>query len=141
MKVTLLLNGKTAGTYLKTGIDDYVSRLGHYISFSAVELKESQDMLKQVRPSDYLILLDERGKEYGSVSWARHLEDLFVHSQKDIVFAIGGPFGFAKEDYARADEMMSLSQMTFSHQMVRLIFLEQLYRAMTIIKGEHYHHE
>jgi 23S rRNA (pseudouridine1915-N3)-methyltransferase len=141
MKVTLLLTGKTSVPYLKTGMDDYGSRLTHYMNFKVVELKDSEKILKSLKPSDYVVLLDERGKSYSSVDWAQHLESFFVHSQRDLVFAIGGPFGFSPEEYKRADEMLSLSQMTFSHQLVRLIFMEQLYRAMTIIKGEPYHHQ
>lgn len=153
MNVTLLLSGKTDIPYLKTGIDDYAGRLRHYMDFKIIELKDSDKasnaaklkgsngILKTLKPSDYLALLDERGKSYSSVDWARHLESFFVHSSRDIVFAIGGPFGFSEEEYKRADEMLSLSQMTFSHQLVRLIFMEQLYRAMTIIKGEPYHHQ
>jgi len=86
-------------------------------------------------------LLDERGQSFSSVDWARNLEQKAAHLPKDLVFVIGGPYGFPKELYDRSDELLSLSKMTMSHQLVRLVFLEQLYRAMTIIKGEHYHHE
>ncbi|MCI2082094.1 MAG: 23S rRNA (pseudouridine(1915)-N(3))-methyltransferase RlmH [Bacteroidales bacterium] len=141
MKVTLLLKGKTTDSYLKTGMDDYAARIGRYVNFEVVELKDSQDLLKKIKPSDHLVLLDENGNAYDSVSWARHLESFFVHSSKDLVFAVGGPYGFTAREYARGDEMVSLSKMTFSHQLVRVIFLEQLYRAMTIIKGEPYHHQ
>lgn len=98
-------------------------------------------ILKAVRPSDHLVLMDERGQMFSSKDWARDLEQKSVRLQGDLVFVIGGPYGFSGEVYARANGMISLSKMTFSHQMVRLIFVEQLYRAHTIIKGEPYHHE
>ncbi len=156
MKVTLLLVGKTAFAYLNEGISIYVERLKRYCTFNLVEIpelksagalseeqiraKEGELILRSVKPSDELVLLDERGKSFDSVSWARHLEQKALHSSRDTVFVIGGAYGFSKAVYDRADDMLSLSRMTFSHQMVRLIFLEQLYRAFTIIKGEPYHH-
>ena len=96
--------------------------------------------MKYARPSDEVVLLDERGKERDSVTWASGLQERFLRDSRDLVFVIGGPYGFSKRVYDRADALMSLSKMTFSHQMARLIFLEQLYRAFTIIKGEPYHH-
>ena len=140
MKVKLLLTGKTSERYLREGMDMYVARIGHYVPFELVEVAEGQ-ILKHVRPGDWLVLLDERGQSFSSVDWARNLEQKSAHLPKDLVFAIGGPYGFTKEQYDRSDELLSLSKMTMSHQLVRLVFLEQLYRAMTIIKGEHYHHE
>lgn len=157
MRITLLTVGKTDVKWVRDGIDLYSSRLRHYIPFSMDEIpelkgtssltreqiktKEGELILKRLRPSDEVILLDEHGKEYTSMEWARNLEARLSRSGKDIVFIIGGAFGFSQEVYSRADGKMSLSRMTFSHQMVRTIFIEQLYRAFTIIKGEPYHHE
>ena len=135
----------------------YQSRLVHYVPFSIVEIPELKNMsafskeqikekegeliLKNIRPSDEVILLDEHGKEYRSVTFAKMLEEKMSRSGRDLVFVIGGAYGFSGDVYARADSKISLSQMTFSHQMIRLIFTEQIYRACTIIKGEPYHHE
>lgn len=156
MKILLLVIGKTDEDYLVTGIKKYVGRLGHYVSFEMKEipdirnrktLSEEQQkkaesflLLSQLQPSDQVILLDERGKSYTSVEFSESLEKGMASGAKRMVFVIGGPYGFDKEVYDRADAKMSLSPMTFSHQMVRLIFLEQLYRAFTILKGEPYHH-
>ena len=156
MKILLLVIGKTDEDYLVTGIKKYVGRLGHYVSFEMKEipdirnrktLSEEQQkkaesflLLSQLQPSDQVILLDERGKNYTSVEFSESLEKGMSSGAKRMVFLIGGPYGFDKEVYDRADAKMSLSPMTFSHQMVRLIFLEQLYRAFTILKGEPYHH-
>lgn len=157
MKLKLIAVGKTVEKYLQQGVGIYADRLGHYASFEMVELadlkqtsslsreqikeKEGENILKNVKSSDFLILLDERGKMLSSKDWARDLEQKSAHLSRDIVFVIGGPYGFSEAVYSRADDKLSLSKMTFSHQMVRLIFLEQLYRAFTIIKGEPYHHE
>ena len=140
MKVKLLLTGKTSDRYLREGIDLYAARIGHYVPFELLEVAEGQQ-LKQIRPGDYVVLLDERGQSFSSVDWARNLEQKAAHLPKDLVFVIGGPYGFSQALYDRSDELLSLSRMTMSHQLVRLVFLEQLYRAMTILKGEHYHHE
>ena len=157
MKITLLTVGKTDKDWVKQGMDIYVSRLKHYIPFIITEIpelknvsalsreqikaKEGELILKNVKPADNLVLLDERGKEYSSVEFAKVLQDKINYEGKDIVFVIGGAYGFSEDVYRRASSMMSLSRMTFSHQMVRAIFAEQLYRAFTIIKGEPYHHE
>jgi len=157
MKVKLLLVGKTVEEYLKKGIAGYQERLKHYVSFELVEIpelkgassltreqvktKEGELILKQIRESDDVILLDEHGGRFSSIAWARHLEQKMAHSSRDIVFVIGGCYGFSQAVYDRACSKLSLSDMTFSHQLVRLIFMEQLYRAFTIIKGEPYHHE
>ena len=157
MKLKLITVGKTVEKYLKEGIGIYTGRLGHYASFEMVELpdlkqtsslseaqikeREGEMILKTVRPSDYLILLDERGKMLSSKELARDLEQKSAHLSRDVVFVIGGPYGFSDAVYERCDGKLSLSRMTFSHQMVRLLFVEQLYRAFTIIKGEPYHHE
>ncbi len=157
MKITLLTVGKTDVKWVREGLDLYVSRLSHYIQFSLVEIPElrnvssfSQAQIKEkegdlilaaIRPSDEVILLDEHGKEFRSVEFARFLEERMARSGRDMVFVIGGAYGFSPKVYDRADRKMSLSAMTFSHQMVRTIFAEQLYRAFTIMRGEPYHHE
>ena len=157
MKIALLTVGKTDKDWVKQGLDIYVSRLKHYIQFIITEIpelknaaslsrdqikgKEGELILKNVKQADTLILLDERGKEYSSTEFAKVLQDKINYEGKDIVFVIGGAYGFSDEVYRRANSKISLSRMTFSHQMVRAIFAEQLYRAFTIIKGEPYHHE
>lgn len=157
MKITLLTVGKTDKDWVKEGLDIYVSRLKHYIPFSVVEIpelknvsalskeqiktREGELILKNVRPTDDVILMDERGKQYTSVELARVLQDKISYIGKDIVFVIGGAYGFSDDVYSRADSKISLSKMTFSHQMVRAIFAEQIYRAFTIMRGEPYHHE
>lgn len=157
MKITLLTVGKTDKDWVKKGLDIYVSRLKHYISFNITEIpelknvsalttaqikqKEGELILKNVRSADELILLDERGSMLSSVEMAKKLQDKITYSGRDIVFVIGGAYGFSDDVYDRADSKISLSKMTFSHQMVRVIFVEQLYRSFTIIKGEPYHHE
>ena len=157
MKLTLLTVGKTDIPWVKDGIDQYVSRLKHYCNFVLTEIpqlksvsalskdeikaREGDLILKNVKNGDCLILLDERGKEFTSVEFAGFLQERMNHSTNDIIFAVGGAYGFSPEVYARADKKISLSKMTFSHQMVRTIFTEQLYRAFTILRGEPYHHE
>lgn len=156
MKTTLILVGKTNGKLFNEGIDDYAKRIGHYTPFavkvlpelkSTKSLSESQQSDKEVEddsqdhlPSDFVVLLDEHGTEYRKMEFAKWVEKR-RNSGRDLVFVIGGPYGFSPDVYNRADALISLSRMTFSHQMVRLIFVEQLYRACTIIKGEPYHHE
>lgn len=156
MKTTLILVGKTNGKLFNEGIDDYAKRIGHYTPFavkvlpelkstkslseSQQEDKEGKMILKTISPSDFVVLLDEHGTEYRSMEFAKWVEKR-RNSGRDLVFVIGGPYGFSPDVYNRADALISLSRMTFSHQMVRLIFVEQLYRACTIIKGEPYHHE
>lgn len=157
MKITLLTVGKTDRGYLKEGIDMYCGRIGHYAAFRMIEIpdvkgasslsraqikeKEADNVFKYIKPADEVLLLDEHGKEYDSLGWASKLEERFLHDTRDMVFVIGGPYGFSSRLYDRAGSMISLSRMTFSHQLVRLVFLEQLYRAFTIMKGEPYHHE
>lgn len=157
MKITLLTVGKTDRDWVRQGLDIYVLRLKHYIPFSMVEIpelknvsalskdqikaKEGELILKNIRPTDDLILLDEHGKEYTSVELAKVIQEKISYTGKDMVFVIGGAYGFSPEVYSRANSKISLSRMTFSHQMVRAIFAEQLYRAFTIMKGEPYHHE
>ena len=155
MKTVLILVGKTTDKHFAAGIDDYASRISHYMPFEIVVIPELRNtkslgehqqkaaegelILRQIQPSDTVVLLDEHGKERRSVEYARWLEQRSMNARR-LVFVIGGPYGFSPEVYQRADEKRSLSLMTFSHQMVRLIFTEQLYRACTIIKGEPYHH-
>ncbi|MBO4719497.1 MAG: 23S rRNA (pseudouridine(1915)-N(3))-methyltransferase RlmH [Prevotella sp.] len=156
MKTVLIIVGKTVNKHFQAGISDYAERIGHYMPFDIVtipELRQTKSLseeqqktaegeliMKQIQPSDTVVLLDEHGKELRSVDFARWLAQK-QQTARRLVFVIGGPYGFSQEIYARANEQLSLSQMTFSHQMVRLIFTEQLYRACTIIKGEPYHHE
>lgn len=156
MKICFLVIGKTVEEFLKQGISIYEKRLKNYIPFeirTLPELKktsglsfdqqktmEGKVLLDSIVPSDYVVLLDERGKEFSSTDFANFLQKQMLQSTKSMIFVVGGPYGFSKEVYNRADEKISLSQMTFSHQMVRLIFTEQLYRAMTILRNEPYHH-
>lgn len=141
MKVKVLFTGKTTDPWIRQGVEVYAGRIRHYVPFELNELRDDSQILKSVRNSDHLVLLDEHGETFSSLDWARNLEQKIAHLPKDLVFVIGGPYGFPAEVRARCDESLSLSRMTFSHQLVRLVFLEQLYRAFTIIKGEPYHHE
>lgn len=141
MKVKVLFTGKTTDPWIRQGVEVYAGRIRHYVPFELIELRDDNQILKSVRNSDHLVLLDEHGETFSSLDWARNLEQKTAHLPKDLVFVIGGPYGFPAEVRARCDESLSLSRMTFSHQLVRLVFLEQLYRAFTIIKGEPYHHE
>lgn len=157
MKIALLTVGKTDRDWVRQGLDIYVSRLKHHIPFSIIEIpelknvsalsreqiktREGELLLKNIRPTDDVILLDEHGKEFSSTEFAKILQDKISYVGKDIVFIIGGAYGFSDAVYQRSNSKISLSRMTFSHQMVRAIFAEQLYRAFTIIKGEPYHHE
>ena len=157
MKIALLTVGKTDRDWVKQGLDIYMARLKHYIPFSINEIpelknvsalskdqiktREGELILKNIKPTDDVILLDEHGKEYSSVEFASLLQKKISCEGKDIVFVIGGAYGFSEAVYKRANSKISLSRMTFSHQMVRAIFAEQIYRAFTIMKGEPYHHE
>jgi 23S rRNA (pseudouridine1915-N3)-methyltransferase len=156
MKTILILVGKTINKHFVAGIEDYADRISHYMPFEIVTIPElrntknlSEDqqktsegelILRQIQPSDTVVLLDEHGKEFRSIEYSRWLQQR-QQTARRLVFVIGGPYGFSDAVYSRANEKISLSKMTFSHQMVRLIFTEQLYRACTIIKGEPYHHE
>lgn len=156
MKTLLILVGKTTDKHFQAGITDYVERIGHYMPFELVtipELKntkhlteeqqkvmEGELILRLLQPSDTMVLLDEHGHEFRSIEFAQWMEQK-RNTARRLVFVIGGPYGFSKDIYARANEQLSLSRMTFSHQMIRLVFTEQVYRACTIIKGEPYHHE
>lgn len=157
MRITLLCVGKTDDARFASAIEKFQIRLKHYIPFNMVSLpdvkntkhlrvdqqraKEAGAILKQLAPGDHVVLLDERGKEYRSVEFAEYLNKLMVGSVQHVVFVVGGPYGFEESVYQRANSRISLSRMTFSHQMVRLFFVEQLYRAFSILKGEPYHHE
>lgn len=156
MKTELILVGKTANKHFVAGINDYMERISHYMPFSITvvpELKNTKNLseeqqkeregeliMKLIQPSDTVVLLDEHGQEFRSIEFAKWIEKM-QQTVRRLVFIIGGPYGFSKAVYDRANTKISLSRMTFSHQMVRLIFTEQLYRACTIIKGEPYHHE
>lgn len=156
MKVTLLVVGKTTNSHIDALIQEYQKRLTHYLPFALQvipELKNTKALspeqqkqaegdliLKAVTANTDLILLDEHGKEFRSIEFADHLQKR-MSSGRDVVFVVGGPYGFADTVYQRANGKISLSKMTFSHQMVRLFFVEQSYRAMTILRGEPYHHE
>lgn len=158
MKVTLLVVGKTTDPHIVALIDDYKRRLTHYLPFEMVvipELKNAKNLTEEQQKQQegelilkavgrgataHVVLLDEHGCEYRSVAFADYLQKRMSAGQ-DIIFVVGGPYGFSPEVYARANAKISLSQMTFSHQMVRLFFVEQIYRAMTILRSEPYHHE
>ena len=156
MKTELILVGRTADRHFEAGIRDYTGRIAHYMPFDITVIPELRNtkslteeqqkaaegdlILKMVQPSDTVVLLDEHGRDFRSVEFARWLEQK-RNTARRLLFVVGGPYGFSPAVYARANEKISLSRMTFSHQMVRLIFTEQLYRACTIIRGEPYHHE
>lgn len=157
MNIVLLCMGKTQMPYLKEGIHDYEKRLKHYVRFARIELpdlkntastpipsikeKEGKQLLKQVKSEDHLILFDERGSTYTSKQMSFQIEQHLQKGTKRLVFAIGGAYGFSEEIKNRAQEMWSLSSLTFPHQLVRLLCIEQIYRCFTIIKRENYHHE
>ena len=156
MRITLIAVGKTEDKYLIEGIEKYLSRLKHYINFNIVVIpdlkntkslseaqqktKEAELISKQINPTDVVVLLDEKGKKHSSVSFSAYLNKQMIGSVQNLVFIIGGPYGFDETIYKRSNSSVSLSDMTFSHQMVRLFFVEQLYRAFTILKNEPYHH-
>ncbi|RZK73409.1 MAG: 23S rRNA (pseudouridine(1915)-N(3))-methyltransferase RlmH [Pedobacter sp.] len=157
MKITLIVVGKTEDKYLIEGIEKYLARLKHYIGFSLVVIpdikntknltaaqqksKEAELILKHINNPDLVMLMDEKGKKFTSVQFSDYLNKQMIGSVQHLVFVIGGPYGFDDVVYDRANGKISLSDMTFSHQMVRLFFVEQLYRAFSILKGEPYHHE
>jgi 23S rRNA (pseudouridine1915-N3)-methyltransferase len=155
MRLTIIFTGKTRASYLKEGVDEYTRRIARYAPLSVVvipdlkvsakyshaEVKqlEGQQILQRIKPADHVVLLDEGGKTVTSVEFSAYLSGLEGRTGH-CVFVVGGAYGFSEEVYRRANGTLSLSRMTFSHQMVRLIFTEQLYRAFTILKGEPYHH-
>lgn len=156
MKITLLTVGKTEKGWIRDGIDIYCGRLSHYVNFEIKEIpelkgvsayskeqiknREGELIMKLLRPDDHVVLLDERGEQFSSMSWSANLEKL-MQKGKNIVYVVGGAYGFSDDVYKRSNAMISFSKMTFSHQMIRVIFTEQLYRAFTIMNGEPYHHE
>lgn len=157
MKIALIVIGKTDAGYFVEAINEYKNRLVHYIPFELEVIsdiknvknlsepqqkeKEGELILKALQPGDYLVLLDEKGKEFTSMQFSAYLEKKMHTVPKRLVFVVGGPYGFSEAVYKASAEKISLSKMTFSHQMIRLIFVEQIYRAMTILNNEPYHHE
>ena len=157
MKIELAVIGKTSIGYLKQGIDEYIKRLKHYVPFEIKYIYDikntkniSEDQQKRTEgakilslldKSDFVVLLDEHGKEYTSMQYSSYIQKRMLSGAKKVVFVIGGPYGFSQEVYDRANDKISFSKMTFNHEMIRLIFTEQLYRAYTIINHEPYHHE
>lgn len=157
MKTTLLVVGRTVEQHYITAINDYVERTKHFISFDMEVIpelkntknlsmeqqkeKEGELICKVLQPGDVVVLLDEHGKEMRSVDFAEYMKRKMNTVNKRLVFIIGGPYGFSPKVYQVASEKISVSKMTFSHQMIRLIFVEQIYRAMTILNGGPYHHE
>lgn len=157
MKIELAVIGKTSIGYLKQGIDEYIKRLKHYVPFEIKYIDDikntkniSEDQQKRTEgtkilslldKSDFVVLLDEHGKEYTSMQYSSYIQKRMLSGAKKVVFVIGGPYGFSQEVYDRANDKISFSIMTFNHEMIRLIFTEQLYRAYTIINHEPYHHE
>lgn len=157
MKILLLVVGRTSDKNLSALVDDYAVRTSHYVPFSIDVVsdpkntksltpalqkeREGEQLLSKIHEGDYVILLDEGGREMRSVEFAAYLEKKQAQAARRLVFVTGGPYGFSPSVFQRAQEKLSLSRMTFSHQMVRLFFTEQLYRAMTILRGEPYHHE
>jgi len=156
MKIKLITIGKTDERYLKEGIEKYVARLKHYVDFEIKEIAdvkmgkkqntaiqkelEGKEILKFITKSDFVVLLDEKGREFSSRTYSEFIQKR-MNAGLNLVFVIGGPFGFSDEVYAQSNQKIALSQMTFSHQMVRLFFTEQLYRSFSILKGEKYHHD
>lgn len=157
MKICLLVIGKTDADYIRAGIGEYEKRLTRYVPYemkilpdvknaknmseSLQKEKEGEMILGELQPTDWVVLLDEKGKQYTSVEFSDFLAQKMLVGIKRLVFIVGGPYGFTGDVYTRGNDKISLSKMTFSHQMVRMIFAEQLYRAMTITRGEPYHHE
>ena len=157
MKIVLLSIGKTSEEYLIEGIAQYQKRLKHYTQFELIEIpnikkaqnfsknelikKEGELILNKIQSSDYLVLLDDKGQGFTSVKFSNKVQQWMLSGKKRLVFVIGGAYGFSDIVYQRGNEKLSLSKMTFSHQMVRLFFVEQIYRAYTILNNEPYHHE
>lgn len=155
MNIKLIVVGKTDVKYVREGLEEYLGRLKHYVPFSYEEIPALKDqkgaspatikereaalILKKIEGADRVVLLDEHGKEYTSVGFSEYLQKQMNAGVRTLVFVVGGAFGFAPEVYAAATDKLSLSQMTFNHQMVRLFFTEQLYRAFTILRHEPYH--
>lgn len=157
MKIQLMYVGKTSYPFVKEACDLYFNRLKHYTKFEEIciedvknagklkpeqlKVEEGKKILQKIQATDMLVLLDEKGKQFTSVSFAEWIEKLQVQGTQNLIFLVGGAFGFSEDVYTRANFKLQLSSMTFSHQIIRSIFAEQLYRAFTIIKGEPYHNE
>lgn len=157
MKISLFVVGKTVHSYINSGIEEYSKRISHYCPFNIQfisdaknaksmsqeqqKIAEGQNILSQIEKADYVVLLDERGKEFKSLEFSAYIEKKMQTVQKRLIFIIGGPYGFSKDVYDRANEKISLSKLTFPHDLIRLFFTEQLYRAFSIINNEPYHHE
>lgn len=157
MKITLINTGKTEAGFIREGMALYEKRLGHYITFQCTETiiagsnsklpeevlkkKEAEVLLNKIQATDHLVLLDENGKQFKSLEFAGWLNEHLIRGTRHLIFVTGGAFGFHEKMNQRANDKISLSKLTFPHQLVRLIFLEQLYRAFTIIRGEPYHNE
>ena len=157
MNIEILAIGKTKTKYILTGLEDYFARLKRYVPVilneipdikNAGKISEQQQkeeegklFLSKIQPSDHVVLLDERGKQYTSRKFADKIQTVMLSGKKRLLFLVGGPYGFSKDVYERGNEKLSLSEMTFNHEMVRLFFVEQIYRAMTILRGEPYHHD
>ncbi len=157
MKIKIIVIGKTHKKFLVEGENEYLNRIQHYIQVEKIEIpdlkkakhlsesqikdQEGQLILNKIDSSDWVVLLDEKGKQYGSVEFSKWNQERMNRGLKQITFVVGGPYGFSDEVYVRANEKISLSKMTFSHQMIRMFFIEQLYRAFTILKNEPYHHQ
>lgn len=157
MKIVLIAVGKTATPYIAAAVEEFVKRVNRYVPMEVQivpdiraakgltedvqKQREGQGILAALQPGDFVTLLDERGRELTSREFSDSIERRMVQGLKRLVFVIGGPYGFAQAVYDRADSKLSLSRMTFTHEMVRLFFAEQVYRAMTIMRGEPYHHD
>ena len=146
MKTIFIVIGKTTDKHIDTLTQEYLKRINHYMPFEIlsqdVQKEQEAELLKKnLQPGDYVVLLDEHGKERRSIDFASWMQKRIASSPRRMVFVVGGPYGFAPQIHKLAQEEISLSQMTFSHQMIRLLFVEQVYRAMTILNGEPYHHE
>ena len=157
MQIELWCIGKNSFDFVEKGVEEFASRLKHYTKFKIlyfddvkrgkkdspllVKDKEGKMILSKISDKDLLILLDEKGREIDSVKFSGFIENKMLHSSKKVIFLIGGAFGFSKNVYERANEKLSFSKMTFSHQLIRVCFVEQLYRAFTILKNEKYHNE
>ncbi len=156
MKITLINTGKTHEKHIREGVDLYIKRLQKYVPVAVVDIPEIKGaggvtsekqkvmegtaLIRQMARHDYIIVLDEKGVEFGSEEFAEHMQKIMNRGYKSLAFITGGAFGFSREVYSKSDERISLSRMTFPHQLVRLIFIEQLYRAFTILNNEPYHH-
>ncbi len=157
MKIKLLVVGQTSMKFAEQGFNEFTSRIKHYSDFEFVVIvnpknsgrldsaelknKEAENILAKIQPQDFVVLLDEKGAEFSSVEFSAFLQKRMNSGVKNLVFVVGGAFGFSEKMYERANSKLSLSKMTFSHQLIRLIFAEQLYRAFTILRNEKYHNE